>query len=693
MSPRTSTQAGLVLAVSIALSGCSSSPHAPGVPSNEPFATTYHIDVGALPAYNKFQASDIDASIDACVDFSAHANGKWMAATALPESSIRWNAFDILAKRSNAVQIQLLDQAKALASPNTIEKMLGDIWATGLDMQTRNAQGIAPLEDELAAIDALSDMSAIVAHIQRMSALGRPTLVSIGVYPDFNAPEQAIAYAVEGGLGLRDPSLYSNPDTIARYQAHAEQLLVLSGAGRADAHQMAEQAVALEARLAGKAPTAEETADFTGMYNPLAVADADALTPNFSWTDFFLAQGIPRPEVVSMSAARFHQEMSEALADTDPSVWRAYLRFRALDDSAPHLSEAFSKQHFEFHRKAMQGASQISTIEERVLKAVNANAGEALGQLYVHSHFSEEAKVRAETVIGAVMAALKSRIERLAWMSDSTKQQALEKWAKVAFKIGYPAQALDWSSVQTDRHSYLGNLRAAQAFTHRLTLADIGAPTDRNRWDYNPQDIGAYYHPLNNEMVFPAALLQPPFFDPAGDAATNYGGLGAVIGHELLHAFDRNGSQFGPSGKLSNWWSAEDEDQFKRLGDDLIRQSAAYRILGKPINAEMTLNENIADLGGLSVAYDALQSVSAGNADVLDDGLTRDQRFFYSWATVWRGKTTPEYQELLLATDHHAPDQVRAYAAPTNLPAFAAAFQCKPGSPMVRTDADRVRIW
>ncbi|OBU68366.1 peptidase [Stenotrophomonas maltophilia] len=685
----------LTLAIAVSLAGCGSAGSGAVAPGPAPaFSGTYAIDESALPAYNRFFRTDIDAGVDACTDFGAHTNGKWLATTALPADQVYWTAFSMLDARSKGVQRQLLEQASRVADPSPVEKILTDLWLTGMDTGTRNAQGISPLAEELAAIDALPDRDAIIQFLHSRAAQGRNVLFELKVSPDLNDPERMIAYATQGGLGLPDPSAYANPDLIQAYTAHASRLFTLSGLDQATAQQMAKQAIGLEQRLA-KASTssAKLSKDYALRYNPVTLAQADTLTPGFNWAAFFDAQGVPAPEMFSLSMPAFHQEASRALSDTSVEAWRAYLRFRTLDSAAPHLGDAFAQQAFDFHGKTLMGAKQMQPHWKRVLQGVNGAAGEALGQLYAHVAFPPEAKARMEVLVHDVSSALRDRLAGAEWLSEATRAQALAKWERFSVNIGHPDTWRDWDGLQTGRDSYLGNLHEAMAFRHRQAMARIGQPVDTQQWALNPQDVNASFNPTLNALTFPAALLQPPFFDVDADDAVNYGAIGAVIGHELLHAYDDQGSRFSATGRLENWWSEQDAQHFKSLGDTLVRQFNEYRIDGQPVNGQMTLGENIADLGGLATAYDALQMASEGRADPMVEGLTRDQRFFYSWTALWRSKEAPEITRMLLAMDPHAPNRFRAIAAPGNLPAFAAAFACTPGAAMVRPDKDRAAIW
>jgi len=695
----------LTLAVTAALVGCgknetpaTDSAASTATPNTAaPAATEFKLDEAKLPAYNAFHPSDLDKSLDACTAFGDYVNSKWLAANEIPGDRTSWGAFTILDERSVAVQHQLAEQVAAVKNPTGIEKIVGDFWATGMDEAKINAQGIEPIKADLAAIDGLQDKDAIANYLRTTAAKGQNVLFGFGPEADFKNSSMNMAYASQGGLGLPDTTYYTdakNADKLKAYQAHVAKVLELSGVAAADAAKQAADVVKFETRLAKASKSSEQLSrDVSLYYNPVTVADADKLTPNFSWSRFFEAQGIAAPEKFSLAIPSFHQEVSKALGDTDPSVWRSYLRFHTVDAASPFLADTFAQENYAFYGKTLNGQKEMKPRWKRVLGTIENDAGEAFGQLYVKVAFSPESKAKMEELVKNLAAALKERIQGLTWMSDETKAKAIAKWETFTPKIGYPDKWRDWSGLSTGRDSYFGNVRAANEFNYKFALSKIGKPVDKTEWGMTPQTVNAYYNPLQNEIVFPAAILQPPFFDPKADDALNYGGIGAVIGHEMTHGYDDQGSRFGPTGNFENWWTDADTKNFSGLTGKLVNQFDGYKVGDQAVNGKLTLGENIADLGGLATAYDALQKASAGKEDPKVDGFSRDQRFFFNWATVWRTKYTPENAKVRLATDPHAPAAFRAMGAPSNLPSFAAAFECKPGSPMVRAGDKQVVIW
>lgn len=692
----------LSLAVSVALAACGKKEEAAAPAAGATAAATAEpaalkLDESKLPKANQFLVSDLDTSKNACTDFGGYVNGKWLAANAIPGDRTSWGAFEMLDERSTGVQHQLAEQAAADKNATGVEKIVGDLWSTGMDEAKANAQGIDPIKGELAAIDALNDKDAIVAYIQSSAAKGQNGLFGFGAEADFKNSAVNMAYASQGGLGLPDKEYYiaaSNKDKLQAYERHIAKVLELSGIPAADAAAQAKTVIAFETRLAKASKSSEDLSrDVSLYYNPVTLADADKLTPNFSWSKFFESQGVAPQEKFSLAIPAFHEEVSKMLGDTAPATWRNYLRFHAIDSASPYLSDAFANENFDFYAKTLRGQKEIKQRWKRVLDTIESQAGEALGQMYVKVAFPAESKAKMETLVGNLRTALKARIENLTWMSDETKKKAIAKWETFTPKIGYPDKWREWTGLSTNRDSYLGNVLAAQEFNYKWNLGKIGKPVDKTEWGMSPQTVNAYYNPLQNEIVFPAAILQPPFFDANATDEMNYGGIGAVIGHEMTHGYDDQGARFGPTGNFENWWTDADAKGFSGLTDKLVNQFNGYDAGGTKVNGKLTLGENIADLGGIATAYDAMKKATDGTPDPKTDGLTRDQRFFLNWATVWRRNFTPEELTVRLKTDPHAPANFRAIGAPSNMPAFAAAFSCKAGDPMVRADDQKVVIW
>jgi putative endopeptidase len=509
-----------------------------------------------------------------------------------------------------------------------------------------------------------------------------------------------IAYAFQGGIGLPTPDYYEKPEHAQlrdAYRAHVARMFELGGWSKDRASDAAAHVLAFETRLAKASLKPVELRKPENQYHFVTLAEADALTPRFPWTKFFAAQDADIKGGFSLSQPGFFKEVDAMLGDVPVAQWQEYLRFHAIDSAAPYLSRPFTEEHFAFYGKTLNGQKQQEPRWKRVLGAINDTMGMALGELYVEEAFPPESKQRALELVNNVKDALKTRIEHLDWMSAETKQKALDKWATFLPKIGYPDKWRDWSGLAIEPDDYYGNVAAATRFDYDYEMDKVGKPTDRLEWGMTPQTVNAYYNPLDNTINFPAAILQPPFFDAKADDAINYGGIGAVIGHEAIHGYDDEGSQFDAQGNNTNWWSKEDRAKFEARTDKLVQQFNGYEPLpGKHVNGQLTLGENIADLGGANVAYDALQIALAkepGAAERKIDGYTPEQRFFLNFARIWRGSILPQRQEVLLNSDPHSPAQYRAIGAPSNMPAFAQAFECKAGDPMVRGGDKQVKIW
>ncbi|NKF23338.1 M13 family metallopeptidase [Solimonas marina] len=658
----------------------------------------WKLDDSKLTPSISFSPNDLDASKNACTDLAAYVNDKWLAANPIPSDRASWGPFAALAERSLDVRHQIAEHAATEKSPGTIDKIIADFWTSGMDDKKIEQLGISPLKSRLDAIAALSDGKSIADYLRKTAAEGENPLFDFDAEADFKNSSMNIAYATQGGLGLPDRNYYfddDKKDIREAYEKHIAKVLELSGIDAKDAAEQAKTVMAFETRLAKVSKSQEEMSrDVSLYYNPVSPADADKLTPNFPWTAFFASQGVPAPTMFSLAMPAFHEEVSKMLADVPAAQWQSYLRYHLVDSASPYLSKAFVDEYFEFHRKTLGGQKEQRARWKRVIGAIESNAGEAMGQLYVKVAFPPESKTQMETLVGNLRTALKARIENLSWMSDETKKKALEKWAAFTPKIGYPDKWRDWSGLKTQPDDYLGNALAADKFNYEWQLSKIGKPVDKTEWSMTPQTVNAYYNPLQNEIVFPAAILQPPFFDPNADAAFNYGAIGSVIGHEMTHGYDDQGSRFGPDGNFEDWWTKDDRAKFNALTDKLIAQFNGYTTKdGVKVNGKLTLGENIADLGGINVAYDAMQAATAGQPDDRADDLTRDQRFFIGWATAWRGRYTPELEKVIIASDPHAPDNFRADGPPSNMPVFAQAFDCKAGDPMVRSEKDRISIW
>mgnify|MGYP003642227113 FL=1 len=691
----------LALSVSLALAACQKADE-PAAIAAAPEAPKLQIDLAQVQQQPiSLKAEDLDTSIQACQDFNGFVNSKWLVANPVPGDRTTWGAFPALGERSLQVQHEIAKAAAAGEWPQgSMEQKVGDFFAAGMDEAAIEAAGLSPVQPELDRIDALSSNADIPAYIGDAYARGQGMLFGFYAMADYNDSTTNIAYASQGGLSLPERAYYLEDRedykaARAAFVEHVAALMQLAGSDEETAKAQAQDVLAFETRLAQASLGRLELRDPANRYNPVTLADADATTPNFSWTQFFTALDVEAPQTFSLPMPGFFKEVDAMLADVPLETWKTWLRFRTIDDAAPYLSNAFAERNFEFYGKTLRGQKEMQERWKRVLGALNGSMGEGFGQLYVEQAFPPESKAKMEELVGNLMASLKTRLENLEWMSEDTKAKAIEKWSSFTPKVGYPDKWRDWSGLEVSDGSYAGNLLAASAFNYRYMLDKIGKPVDRSEWGMSPQTVNAYYRATANEIVFPAAILQPPFFDVNADDALNYGGIGAVIGHEMLHGFDDQGSKFDAHGNMANWWTDQDREKFEAATSKLADQYSGYEALpGLFVNGKLGLGENIADLGGVTVAYDALQRAQGeGFTDPMLDGYSQDQRFFMNWATVWRIAFTEAQLKQQITVGPHSPGMFRAIGAPSNLPAFAEAFECKEGDKMVRSGEDRVVIW
>lgn len=700
----------IALAVSLALSLSACGKHedaekAPAASSTAPAPASTAATAAAAPK-SVFDISELDSNIQACQDFNGFVNSKWVAANPIPNDRTRWGAFDKLAEDSLNTQHDIVDAASkdpANAKAGSIEQKIGYLYASGMDEAAIEKAGFDPIKPKLDAIAALKSGKDVASYITQNFTTGDMQVFQFGSGADFKDAKMQIGFTQQAGLGLPTKDYYSDAkykDIRDAYVAHIVKTLELTGVPEADAKKQADQVLSFETELAKASLAPVELRAPENQYHFVTIKEADKVTPHFSWEDFFKAQGVTVDKGFSLSQPKFFAAFDKLLTSAPADQWQAYLRFHTIDDASPLLSKTFQDNRFDFYGKTLAGQPEQKPRWKRVLSGVNESMGEALGQLYVAKVFTPEAKERAQVLVDNVRNALKARIQNLDWMSDATKEKAIAKWSTFLPKIGYPDKWRDWSGLDVKSGDYYGNVMAAAKFNYQYDLNKIGKPTDRKEWGMTPQTVNAYYNPTDNTINFPAAILQPPFFYANGDDAINYGGIGAVIGHEASHGFDDEGSQFDGEGNNVNWWTKEDREKFDQRTDRLVAQFNDYApIKDKPdahVNGKLTLGENIADLGGLNVAYDALQDALKKNpqeAGEKIDGYSEDQRFFLSWARVWRGSVREKQALLYLNTDPHAPASLRAIGAPSNMEAFATAYQCKPGDTMVRSGDKQVKIW
>ncbi|WP_426688038.1 M13 family metallopeptidase [Rhodanobacter ginsengiterrae] len=699
----------LAISVALALTACGKQESAPA-PAPAASSTTTAAAATATAAVDTgksiFDVSELDPKINACADFNGFVNNQWVAANPIPADRTRWGAFDKLAEDSLNTQHTIVENAAkgaSQAAAGSIEQKIGNLYKSGMDDAAIDKAGFDPIKPKLGQIDQLKNSKDVVDYLNRNFALGDMQVFQFGAGADFKHAETQIGYTFQAGLGLPTKDYYTDPKQAELRKAYLDYIaktLALTGVSAADAKQQADEVMAFETKLAAASLAPVELRTPENQYHFVSIREADKITPHFSWENFFKAQGVTIDKGFSLSQPKFFAEFDKLLASAPVSQWQAYLRFHTIDDASDALSKNFRDNKFAFYGKTLGGQPEQKARWKQVLGTVNGSMGMALGELYVKQEFTPEAKSRAEELVTNVRNALKARIQNLDWMSDETKAKAIAKWDTFLPKIGYPDKWRSWDGLNITPDNYYANLDAAAKFNYDYDIAKIGKPTDRKEWGMTPQTVNAYYNPTDNTINFPAAILQPPFFNAKADDAINYGGIGAVIGHEASHGFDDEGSQFDGAGNNVNWWSKDDRAKFDARTAKLVQQFNDYTpIKDQPdahVNGKLTLGENIADLGGLNVAYDALQAALKQHPEEAGkkiDGYTEDQRFFLNWARVWRGNIREKQALLRLNTDPHAPASLRAIGAPSNMPAFATAFQCKPGDAMVRGDDKQVKIW
>ena len=645
--------------------------------------------------------ANLDRSVSACTDFYQFANGGWVKNNPIPAAFSRWGSFDELAEGNQGNLFTILTRAAASGNSqaNADLRKLGTFYSSCMDSVGAERAGAQPIKAELDRIDAVRNRGQLEAEIARLHFRGVPLLFGFNAQQDFKNSTSVIAGIGQGGLSLPDRDYYLNTDKRyvdirTNYVDHVARMLQLVGESSSQAAADAQKVMAIETGLAKPAMTRVQMRDPNALYHKMTSAELAQLAPGFNWPTFFSGEGRADISTINVSNPEFLKAADAMLSSVPLDDWKAYLRWHLVDVAVGSLSSAFVNEDFRFG-STLSGAKEMLPRNKRCTRATDAGLRDALGQAYVAQYFTPQAKQRALEMVRNLESVFHDRLQTLGWMSDTTKVQATGKLAAFTNKIGYPDKWRDYSTLTIKPGHFLDNQVAVREYERRRTLAKIGQPVDRAEWGMTPPTVNAYYNPSMNEIVFPAGIMQPPFFDPKADDAVNYGGMGAVIGHEMTHGFDDQGAQFDAQGNLRNWWGASDLEKFKRGTGLVASQFDSYTVLDSlHVNGKLTLGENLADLGGLSVSYAALEKALAQKGrPPLIDGFTPEQRFFLAWAQIWRQNITPEAQRVRINTDPHSPGQWRTNGPVSNMPQFAAAFGCKPGDPMVRPDSVRPVIW
>jgi len=646
---------------------------------------------------------NMDTSVTPNQDFYKYVNGSWMKNTEIPDDRTSWGGFSVLRKSTDADVLAILDEAEKSGkyTAGTDQAKALAIFNTKLDTLARNEAGLKPLQpalDDIAAVTNLTELQTVLATNPAVSS----PFLSIGAGADLNDSSMNTVYLGANGLGLPDRDYYILEDSKSKeirveYKKHIARMLQKLGDSEADATAAAEKILEMETALAIPRLDKVESRDARNFNNPRSVDEADAMLTSVDLKKMIKDLGIKKEfDTLTVTQLKYTTALDKFLNNTSIEDIKTLVRWDTFNSASGRLSTDIEKANWEFYSKYLSGAKKQRPADERALATVNGTVGEALGQLYVDAKFPPEAKAKAETMIANVIDAYKNRIQNLDWMGAETKEKAIEKLDKFTVKIAYPDKWEDYSTMEVSADkTYFENMTAVGKWGQLKNYEDIGEPVDKSKWGMSPQTVNAYFNPLNNEIVFPAAILQPPFYNYTADEAVNYGGIGAVIGHEISHAFDDSGARFDAEGNLKNWWTESDLEAFTKRGNALAEQYSNVEVLDSVfVNGKFTLGENIGDLGGVLGAYDGLQKYYAENGRPENiDGFTPEQRFFMSWATVWRTKSRDEALRTQIKTDPHSPGMVRAVQPLLNVDAFYEAFDIKEGDANYLAPEDRVRIW
>jgi predicted metalloendopeptidase len=644
--------------------------------------------------------ANLDTTIKPCDDFYTFANGGWLKTHTIPSDKPRFGAFEELSERNRAILQQILTEtsAKTTWAKGSIQQKVGDFYASGMNEAAIDQRGLTPLKPTLAAIEGLKDAKQLPTLLAKLHAQGLPGGFGFFVRQDAKMSTQYLGYLNQGGTGLPDRDYYLKDDARSRdirakYEAHIAKMLELAGDAPGLAKVRAKVVLDLETRMAQAQWTRVEMRNPQKTYNKRTLDQVAEWAPGFDWKGYFTARGVKLTDL-NLTQPSFFQAFGKLASDVPAPQWRTYLRWHLLNATANLLPKAFGEESFAFHGKALNGTPEQEPRPKRIEAATDRSLGDALGQLYVKVAFPPESKKRVLDMIENLRVALRERITNLDWMGSDTKLQAMKKLEAIAVKIGYPDQ---WKTYafEIKRDDYFGNTRRAAMFRIQENLAKLGKPIDRKEWNWTPPTVNASYNPSMNDITFPAGILQPPFFDPKADDAVNYGSLGFVIGHEITHGFDDSGSQFDAEGNLKNWWTDADKKAYESRTDLVVKQYDAYEPLkGEHVNGKLTLGENIADIGGLKIAFAAYQNSLKGKAIPAPiDGFTGPQRFFLGAATVWRNHIREAALSVRLKTDPHSPGRERVNGPLSNLPEFYEAFGCADGQAMKRDVKVRPAIW
>jgi len=656
---------------------------------------------GSASGQKFIDPANMDTTVHPGDDFFEYANGAWLKNNPIPSTETRWGSFNLLLENNYKALHSLLDSAAGVknAAAGSLVQKVGDFYRTGMDSAAIDKAGITPLNDILARINNIKDAAGVLSEVTTEQTEGLGTLFSFGISPDDKNVSKEICQFGQGGLGMPGREYYYDKDerTVKirdAYKQYIPTMLQLMGEDKAKADKDAAGIYNLELALAGASMTRVDMRDPYKLYNKFDLAGIDKETPGLDWKGMLSGLKVNGQDSLIVGMPKFFTEVAKELKSTPVETWKNYLKFHLVNSMASDLSIGFDSTRFNFYGKLMRGQQAQKPRWKRILQSVDGNIGDLLGQLYVDKYFKPEAKQRMLDLVNNLQSTYAERIQKLDWMSDSTKKKALFKLNAFMKKIGYTDKWKDYSALTVVNNDYVKNILAASAWEYNYNLSKLGKPVDRTVWDMTPPTVNAYYNPGFNEIVFPAGILQFPFFDPNADDAVNYGGIGAVIGHEMTHGFDDQGRLYNAEGNLSNWWSPGDSTNFTNKANMVVDQFNKIVVIDTShANGSLTEGENLADLGGINIAYEAFKKTKEGQSNEKIDGFTPDQRFFLSWAQVWRANTRPEEIASRLKTDPHSPSMLRCNVPVSNMKAWYDAFNVKPTDKLYRPENERARVW
>ncbi len=650
---------------------------------------------------DEINKKDMDTTVSPTVDFFKYADGTWLKNTEIPAAYPAWGSFYILNDENlNKIKNILAGLEKQSGfKKGTSEQLVGDFYYTGMDTAKIEEEGYKPIEKDLEAVSAINNLKEFYKELVKVQLGFSNPLFSFGSGADAKNSKMNIAQLWQSGLGMPDRDYYLKDDentkaTRDSYLQLMKKSFVLTGYDETKADNTAQSILDLETRLATTSMPRVEERDPHKIYHKMTVKELISLSPDFGWDEYFTLMGVKNPGDINVAQPDFFKEISNVIKSTPLDTLKEYLRWNIIRSAEPYLSHTFEEASFDFYGKVLNGTTVMQPRWKRVLGAINGGIGMELGKLFVKKYFPPYAKKRALELVHNLMASLKNRIENLDWMSPETKKAALVKLAAFTVKIGYPDKWKSYKGLDINRDSYFGNVMNASIFNTKKDLAKIGKPVDKTEWGMTPQTVNAYYNPQNNEIVFPAGILQPPFFDPKADDAINYGGIGCVIGHEMTHGFDDEGREYDAHGNMKDWWTNKDAENFDKRAERIVDQFDNYIAVDTlHVNGKLTEGENIADLGGVNVSFDAFKKTAEYKGGKPINGFTPAQRFFLSYANIWKMKTRPERMRLRVKIDPHSPEHYRVDGPLSNTPGFWQAFNVKPGDPMRMPKDKLVKIW